>query len=233
MEERKIEHLIEDLRDNAQNKRTAALLIGAGCSRVAGVALTEVQAGVPLAWEFVAEIKRDYTTAYNRATDKTYAVCMGAMAPGDRHALISKYVDQAKINIAHIAIAQLIKGKFVDRVLTTNFDPLVVRGCALAHVFPAVYDMAASSRFSPGMIRGEAVFHLHGQRDGFVQLHKDDQFEKLEHALQPLFSNTNDGRTWIVAGYSGENDPVFEQLAKLPDYICLLPPQTKPQPQPP
>ena len=98
------------------------------------------------------------------------------------------------------AIAQLIKHEFVDRVLTTNFDPLVVRACALVHEFPAVYDMAVKPKFRSGMVRDLAVFHLHGQRDGFVQLHKDDEVKDLKETLGPIFLDTAQNRTWIVAG---------------------------------
>ncbi|MEG3618654.1 SIR2 family protein [Magnetovibrio sp. PR-2] len=209
MDQCTLDHLIEDLADNHKNEYSTALLIGAGCSK---------SAGIPLAQGFIDEIKADYRKDYDRAKEKTYAHCMGALCPADRHALISKYIDNAEINPAHIAIAQLMKEEYVDRVLTTNFDPLVIRACSLAHFFPAVYDMAASPKFSGSMVRNKAVFHLHGQRNGFAHLHKDDQFKALEHYLKPLFSDTNTNRMWIVVGYSGGNDPVFRQLAELHDF---------------
>ena len=56
--------------------------------------------------------------------------------------LVAEYVDSAKINWAHICIALLFQAGYVDRVLTTNFDPLVNRACALLGQFPAVYDCA-------------------------------------------------------------------------------------------
>ena len=57
---------------------------------------------------------------------------------------------------------------YVDRVLTTNFDPLVVRACAAVGVFPGVYDFAASTYFKGAFVPDRAVFHLHGQSTGFV-----------------------------------------------------------------
>jgi hypothetical protein len=56
---------------------------------------------------------------------------MAALDRGVRRDLIAGYIDKAKINWAHLALAQLIENGFVDRVLTTNFDPLVSRACAL------------------------------------------------------------------------------------------------------
>jgi NAD-dependent SIR2 family protein deacetylase len=96
---------------------------------------------------------------------------MAELSDAERRDLISDYVDRATINWAHLAIAQLMKDGFVDRVFTTNFDPLVLRACALLGVFPAVYDFAASQRFKPAYLPEKAVFHLHGQHTGFVLLH--------------------------------------------------------------
>jgi Tfp pilus assembly protein PilF len=138
---------------------------------------------------------------------------MAELTPGDRRDLIVKYVDKAKINWAHIGIACLMKEGYVDRVLTTNFDLLVMRACALLGEFPAVYDFATSQLLTPAYIPDKAVFHLHGQRTGFVLMSTDDECKKQSERLGPLFQDAGGGRVWIVVGYSGENDPVFDHLA--------------------
>jgi hypothetical protein len=186
------------------------LLVGAGCS---------FQAGIPLARGFVDEIKARFPDAFERATEKTYPVCMGELSASDRHDLISEYIDKAKINWAHISIAQLMRAGYVDRVLTTNFDPLVTRACALLNFYPAVYDMAVVRKgFVADYVRDHAVFHLHGQRDGFVQLHRKEEVDALAEAIEPLFDDTARNRCWIVIGYSGANDPVFRALADRPQF---------------
>jgi tetratricopeptide (TPR) repeat protein len=180
------------------------VLVGAGCSK---------SAGIPTAPEIVKEIQRTFRTAYARADTKDYPNCMAALDMGVRRDLIGRYVDQAKINWAHIALAQLIDGGHVDRVLTTNFDPLVSRACALINVFPAVYDFAASHVFKPDQVSKQAIFHLHGQRDGFVLLNTATEVRKHRKHIKPVFEDAHSGRVWIVVGYSGENDPVFDLLA--------------------
>lgn len=207
--ERKIEDIISILKAGKDANRRCSLLIGAGCS---------VKAGIPLASSFVEEIKRDHSGAYNLATEKTYPHCMAELPPGIRRDLIAKYVDQAKINWAHIAIAQLIKNGYVDRVLTPNFDPLVMRACALVGEFPAVYDFATSQQFKSAYLPDKAIFHLHGQRAGFSLLHTNEQVNSLSVALAPVFEEAGKGRTWLVVGYSGDNDPVFEHLVKVPEF---------------
>ena len=111
---------------------------------------------------------------------------MGELSAADRHDLITEYIDKAKINWAHISIAQLMRAGYVDRVLTTNFDPLVTRACALLNLYPAVYDMAVVRKdFVADFVRDLAVFHLHGQRDGFVQLHNEEEVNPLAEAIEP------------------------------------------------
>ena len=127
--------------------------------------------------------------------------------------MIGGDIDKAKINWAHLALAQLIDNGFIDRVLTTNFDPLVSRACALVNCFPAVYDFAASHLFNPDHVSERSVFHLHGQRDGFALLNTRDEVNRHRRYIKPVFEDAHKGRIWIVVGYSGENDPVFDFLA--------------------
>jgi hypothetical protein len=207
-----VDQIAQVLKRNLDKKSPTrtALLVGAGCS---------YQAGIPLARGFVEEIQKRYQAEYDRATEKTYPVCMGELSASDRHDLICEYIDQAKINWAHISIAQLMRAGYVDRVLTTNFDPLVTRACALLNFYPAVYDMAVVRKgFLADFVRDQAVFHLHGQRDGFVQLHRKEEVDALAEAIEPLFDDTARNRCWIVIGYSGVNDPVFRALADRPEF---------------
>lgn len=120
--QRSIDDLVETVRKAKERDKKCSLLIGAGCS---------AKANIPTAAGFVDIIKDDkngWPEAYKRAREpKHYPQCMEQLGLSERRDLIAGYVDNAKINWAHIAIAQLMKHGYVDRVLTTNFDPLVVR----------------------------------------------------------------------------------------------------------
>jgi cytochrome c-type biogenesis protein CcmH/NrfG len=204
--ERKLEDVVETLENSREAKRGCSLLIGAGCSK---------SAGVPLASEIVALIKDKYPKAYERAAEKTYAACMGQLAPGERTDLLRQRIDEARLNWGHVAIAQLLKAGWVDRVLTTNFDPLVLKACSLVDQHPAVYDFAVSQLFKPSYLPPKAVFHLHGQHMGMVLLNTEQEVERYRDKVAPLFEDAGRGRAWIVVGYSGENDPVFEHLSRV------------------
>ena len=204
-----IQDVVETLKNAKARGKKCSVLIGAGCS---------VTAGIPTAQGFVDRIKKDYPRAYKRPKKKTYPKCMSKLAPDEQRDLIAGYVDHAKINWAHIALAQLIKADFVDRVLTTNFDSLIVRACALTGIFPAVYDFAASQCFEYEKVPDQAIFYLHGQRTGFVLINTPKKYKEHSKKLDPIFDDAGRGRVWLVVGYSGENDPVFEHLANIPHF---------------
>ncbi len=208
-----VDHVVDTLKNAKVQEKKCTLLLGAGCS---------VEAGIPTANGFVEEIKRRFPAAYRDASPPTYPNCMAQLGPGERRDLVAEYVDNAKINWAHVAVSCLIGAGYVDRVLTTNFDPLIMRACAQHGIFPAVYDFAASQLFKPADIPGQAIFHLHGQRSGFVQLHTPEEIDEHSKRLEPLFQDAGRGRSWIVAGYSGDNDPVLDHLIRIPKFDYKL-----------
>ena len=202
--ERSIDDVVETLRNGKDRGISCCLLVGAGCS---------VTAGIPLASGFVDEIARKYPSAFATSDQKSYADSMASLSIGERRSLIRQYIDGARINEAHLGIAQLIKHGYVDRVLTTNFDPLISRACVLCNAPIAIYDFAATQHFDPADAPTRSVFHLHGQHTGFRLLNTEEECNGLGDAISPLFEDSGRGRIWIVIGYSGVNDPVFEQLA--------------------
>ena len=206
---RSVDDVKETLQVARSRRRGCTLLIGAGCS---------VTAGIPTAAGFVEIIRNEHKQAYARASEKTYAQCMAELLLAERRDLIARYVDKAQINWAHLCIALLLKEGYVDRVLTTNFDLLVVRACALLGVFPAVYDFATSQLLKRADIPDQAVFYLHGQRTGFVLMNTDDDMNRHARLMGPVIDDAGSGRVWIVAGYSGETDPVFNHLAEIPRF---------------
>ena len=113
------------------NDRPVAVLWGAGCS---------FQAGIPLAVGVVDGIRQNYPTAFNRAQANlpivpgnqapSYAECMQQLDVRERRELIRNLVSRARINWAHLLLADFIRNGYVQRVFTTNFDPLIMRACA-------------------------------------------------------------------------------------------------------
>ncbi len=200
-----MECLLEDVIDTLRHHKTT-LLIGSGCS---------TNGGIPDSKNFVELIKQQYPSAYNQAYNDNYHQCMAALSLKQRNQLICDHITTAKINWTHTGIAQLIKNGYVDRVLTTSFDPLLVRACAMIGIFPAVYDLSVKQEFDIDNLSTPAILYLHGQKEACIQLDSKEQHDKYLKNFAPLFTNAGQKESWIVAGYSGNNDPAFSLLTQV------------------
>ncbi len=207
--ERNIDDVVATFLYEKQHKKPLTLLIGAGCS---------VSAGIPAAPGVIKHIEEHYKHAYQRVIrsvgteQPTYNECMSGLSTAERRAMIEGFVQRAQINWAHIAIACLMKAGYVDRVLTFNFDNLLVRACALLDLFPAVYDMTAQRvPIAFGDLPKHSIFYLHGQSSGFRLMNTDEELAKHAPVLGPCFNFHDGGRAWVVAGYSGGTDPIFKK----------------------
>ena len=203
--------LADTLKTNQTFHIDTAILVGAGVS---------ASAGIPTAAEIIEDIRCTYPHRFQSqpVLPSTYAQHMAMLQPGERIQLIRRYIAEAKVNLAHLYLGSLTKRRYFDRILTTNFDPLANRALILQNVFPAVYDFAAIQTFVPGRAAELSIFYLHGQHDGFLLLNTDEEMRSLSNKIESLFADSNRNRTWIVIGYSGENDPVFQQLASMKSY---------------
>ncbi len=110
--------------------------------------------------------------------------------------------------------------------ITTNFDPLASRACALFNRFPAIYDLAGirnesnnAISFEPSLVKGSAIFHLHGQHTGFLLLNTDEKLKSQAERIKPVLQSVMKGRPVIIAGYSGENDPLIDEIITLQPFI--------------
>jgi hypothetical protein len=186
-----------------KRKGKVVILIGAGCSK---------SAGIPLANEIVTDVQKLFPIKASLAKEQTYPHVMGELELGERKEIIDNYILKSKINWAHIAISQLLKCNNITKVMTTNFDPLVVKACAINGIFPAVYDLASSTDIMKNSLPDRSVFYLHGQQHAAKTLHTDDETKMVNKFINPLVANFKEEYTFIVVGYSGKNDPVFNNI---------------------
>ncbi|MFV5318709.1 hypothetical protein [Priestia megaterium] len=202
---RGINSLINTIKEAKRSGKNVNLLIGAGCS---------VSAEIPAATGILNEIENRYPEEYEQAQEKSYAECMAKLTATERRDLISGFVNEAKVNWAHIGIAQLLKSGYINRVLTTNFDNLVVRACSMVSEFPAIYDLATTNTFNPHLIPEKAVFYLHGQHTGFILCNTEEELNRQIDNIKPVFGSLKEKSVWIIVGYSGDNDPIFQLLSE-------------------
>jgi hypothetical protein len=217
--ERALEDMVKALRDIKGQEKRATLLIGAGCS---------LSGDIPLAGTIVDDHKDRFSAAFKRAEEtlakdthagkpnlSLYPYFMAELTPAERDEIINGYLEKEQINWAHIAIAQLLKNGYIGRILTVNFDRLIVRACGMLNHFPAIYDFSSlSTAFDADTIPEGAVFYLHGQGLAQPLIHRLEESANVIQGLEPLLEETFRSRPVIVAGYSGLSDPIFNLIVK-------------------
>src|SRR5687767_13152058 len=120
-----VRRVAERLKAARDRSRPAHFLIGAGCS---------ISANIPGADELVKRIHKDYAEHCRDLKEDTahsYGACMALLSINERRDLIKPYLENAKINWGHIALAQLIDQGFIGRILTVNFDMVLENACGL------------------------------------------------------------------------------------------------------
>ena len=194
------------LRRARKHGRGFHFLIGAGCS---------ISAGIPTATDLVKQIYAEYPSEYAALSDDnrySYGASMALLSINERRDLVRPYLENAQINWGTIALAQLIREGFVERVLSVNFDLLLENACGLLGVQPAVYDLGAASAGDPSLIVSPSIIHLHGQSYGFVLLNNDEETHKHREKLRPILIDTLRSAPLVIIGYGGSADGVSQTL---------------------
>jgi hypothetical protein len=192
-----------------RNKRPFAVFLGAGAS---------YSAGIPLAGEIVQMIEDKCAAEVGDCQPRDYATLMAKLLPGRRYELLKDKVNGAKLNMAHLYLAALVKSGWVDVVLTTNFDPLIVRAAASVNIRLNVYDVPNTKNFQHMDIMSPAVVYLHGQFNSFITVHALAEDKAILGDAEYALSEAVKGRSLVVVGYSGESDPIFNKLCEREQY---------------
>ena len=203
----KLAYLIKQAKENNQPK--PIFFLGAGASKTGNI---------PLARDIIKDILDKYQSAPSikelKENERTYSKLMECLQPHERDRLLKEYIDEAKINVTHIYLAQLITNDFVDYVLTVNFDNLMLRALALFNEFPATYDMAILKDLTTTTFKEKSVVYLHGQHHGLWLLNTEEEMEKVKTTVPRIFDSIKNKRPWVFIGYSGD-DPIFEHIKNL------------------
>lgn len=222
-----LKHLAASLKD-AKDEGGAILLVGAGIS---------VSAGIPPAQKLMKIAIENFPNYFTEEEQKLaqedisklqYNNVMTKLSNVKRKELFKWFIEgnpekkikKAKLNFAHIAIAELLKQGYFSRILTVNFDPLLIHACYMVgmYPFPAIYDLGAMGKVNAELLHDPSIVFLNGQHVGFVQRNTTDQLEAHKETLSQIVRSTGCSKTWVVAGYSGENDPLMNALNELRPY---------------
>ena len=141
---------------------------------------------------------------------------MSALSAQERRNLFSGYINDknVKLNVTHIYLAQLLKEGYIDYILTVNFDDLMLKACALFNFIPPVYDVSVLNDFTTTNFLEKSITYLHGQHHGQWLLNAEGELSKVKAYIPKIFDRICHNRTWIVIGYSGD-DELVNEIAKI------------------
>jgi tetratricopeptide (TPR) repeat protein/NAD-dependent SIR2 family protein deacetylase len=201
-----IKEVKEQLVWNHQNGYKAIVLLGSGIS---------VSGGIPSSEGIISKIRTDFSSVCARTHPVTYEDHLAVLTAAQRQTLIKNLVSGARLNQAHLYFATLAKAGYVDKIITTNFDTLLHKALALENVYPNIFDFTASQSADSADFSNISLFHMHGQKDGMLNLQDEDSYDQYIFKMKRFFGDSLEKQTVIVVGYSGSDDPVFHYLSDL------------------
>lgn len=212
-------------------KPFVTLLVGAGFS---------FSAGIPVAGRIVEELEKEIADdpLLRKAAEapckegiSRYAHLMEALGtPKERARRIRAYVERArdpatgqlKINWAHLLLATMVKHGYVTRILTTNFDPLVVEALALIGQPIRTFDLNTTGHYDSDILENGTVVYLHGQMHSLLLANTTSETENIQQHYRGVLQEAIRDSYLIVVGYSGDCDPVLNALNNLITFPCGL-----------
>ena len=204
-------------------KHFVTFLVGAGFSR---------SSGIPSASEMVKELRTQKDCLFLRDAGapppgmSEYAFIMDKLgSPKKRAEWVKKFVDRGRnekgnlrINWAHLLLAAMAKRNLVNCILTTNFDTLMVEALALTGQPIRTHDLNTIGQHHPGTLDPGSVVYLHGQMHGLLLANVRGETDRAKRQYPDVLREAVQDSLLIVAGYSGECDPVLEALGELPGF---------------
>jgi tetratricopeptide (TPR) repeat protein len=241
MEMKQVKDMVRALQlakgDKVHPRGKAIFLVGAGCSK---------SAGIPLGSEIVDECVKDLAKTYsqglseleNATTDEALAwlkendyflndskpdELYGYIfenhypAPPQQQRIIFQAIQRCdgKINWAHLCLGELVKQGYIHTVLTTNFDQLVLEGIIRTGILPVVADGVRSlTRVSSEPLHPQVV-HLHGSMHTYDPLNSASSLKETGSDIEvaaAIYTLLRDSDVLVVIGYAGGEEGVMSLL---------------------
>ncbi|WP_322864802.1 SIR2 family protein (plasmid) [Aquicoccus sp. G2-2] len=163
-------------------------------------------------------------------TPEEYAALFEAVYPSeaDRRTYIDAKISGAKPSYGHVALAALMKAGHTKLVWSTNFDPLVVDGCA--RVFGGTGNLTTVALDAPDLgrqtinsERWPAEIKLHGDFRSRRLKNTGDELRQQDATLRDLLVGACTRSGMLIAGYSGRDDSIMSALEEALEHVSPFP----------
>lgn len=228
--------------DPSGRRSGAVMLLGAGCSRSAGIRLAG-EIAQSLALELAARLGAkpeqcgcpDDAMNWLVDTDalarepgdgpcdwgRRYGDIFGTLLTSDesqREVIQSEIAaSRDQINWAHVCIGEMVNKHYVHTILTTNFDPLAVRGIILTGRLPVIADgIEALSRVvtkpaTPQVVHIHGSMHSYSPRNSPFAVGSTSSELPMQGAMWGILKESD---VLVVVGYAGKEEGVVELLLR-------------------
>lgn len=200
--ERNLSDLIYQIKNSGQKVN---LFLGAGAS---------ISSGIPSARGIVDDVLSNSQNTRIKALNQNsrYVDVVSCLTALERKKMFEKYILDSHLSITYLYLAELYSLGFIEYIITTNFDDLMLKTLAIKGIHPPIYDLSTSDLETTSKPTSGAVVFLHGRHNGDWQLNTDGEMDRISPKSKTLFDKIGDN-IWIVLGYSGE-DKVFNALSQ-------------------
>jgi len=147
----------------------------------------------------------------------TYGECL-RLLPGevDRQEFIIDCIQEGRgrLNMAHLLLGQLLKNSFINTVLTTNFDDLVLRALQLYFVVPAALDPDSTNTLLTNS-KFVQVAYLHGRLASYRQRHTLSEVQGSIPGFENYLTQALQDHGLVIIGYRGGDETPIHLLHKV------------------
>jgi tetratricopeptide (TPR) repeat protein len=144
-----------------------------------------------------------------------YQCIMNSLSPVDQQravASILKACEPIKITWTYLRIAQLVKAGYVDSILTTNLDSVLIKALSLFDVIPAICDFHPAAELRSSHAGEPQVIYLHGNQHSYNVKNTQLAVANYTEPLPELLRSIAKDRTILVSGYAGWKDGLMQVL---------------------
>jgi SIR2-like domain len=214
----------------AHNKGSYALLLGSGVSR---------SASIPTGWDIVVDMVRQIAAGLGEhcgpgqeedwykekfGEEPTYDALLGQVTgfKVERASLLAGYIEPtdedlsegARVpQLAHHAIARLVRGGYIRVIVTTNFDQLLEDALRAVNVTPRVVATADAVEQSLPLVHQQCtIIKVHGDYTSGELKNTTEELATYDRRLNTLLQRVFSDFGLIVCGWSAEWDSALRAV---------------------
>ncbi len=137
-----------------------------------------------------------------------YTALMESLEPDHQQAFVSALLDACALKITwpYIRIAQLVRERWVDTILTTNLDLVLIETLSLFGIYPAICDFHEAAVLRSSRPAQPQIIYLHGNRNSYNVRNTGPSVKAYGEQMRALLVALLKERTFLVSGYSGWED---------------------------